>query len=163
MKNFYVNNLLKSVEDKAYARDLIRRIRNMYSAGGFNLTKFISNNKLVLMSIPENHSREGVKDADVVNEQLPTERALGVYWNIEKDQLCFKLNLKAENITRRDMLSTLNSCYDPLGLTSPFILRRRKKLQDLCQEGLQCPSPFSLKFDLGLKTVAVFFSEITPV
>ena len=108
MKNFYVNNLLKSVEDKAYARDLIRRIRNMYSAGGFNLTKFISNNKLVLMSIPENHRREGVKDADLVNEELPTERALGVYWNIEKDQLCFKLNLKAENITRRDMLSTLN-------------------------------------------------------
>ena len=35
------------------------------------------------------------------------------------------------------MLSTLGSFYDPLGLPSPFILRRRKILQDLCQEGLQ--------------------------
>ena len=35
------------------------------------------------------------------------------------------------------MLSTLSSFYDPLGLVSPFILRSRKILQDLCQEGLQ--------------------------
>ena len=47
----------------------------MCSAGGFNLTKFISNNNLVLMSIPENHRREGVKDAGLVNEELPTERS----------------------------------------------------------------------------------------
>ena len=72
----------------------------MCSATRFNLTKFINNNKLVLMSIPENNRRESVKDADLVNEELPTERALGVYWNVEKDQLCFKLNLKAGSITR---------------------------------------------------------------
>ena len=57
----------------------------MCSAGRFNLTKFISSNKLVLMSIPQNHRREGIKDADLVNEELPTERALGVHWNVEKD------------------------------------------------------------------------------
>ena len=78
--------------------------------------KFISNNKLVLMSIPKNHRREGVKDADLVKEELPTERALGVHWNVEKDQLCFKLYLKSGNITRRGMLSTLNLFYDSLGL-----------------------------------------------
>ena len=96
----------------------------MFSAGGFNLMKFISNNKLVLMSIPENHRGEGVKDADLVNEELPTERALGVHWNLEIDQLCFKLNLKARNITRRGMLSTLSLFYDPLGLASPFFERQ---------------------------------------
>ena len=108
MKNFYVDDLLKSVEDEEYVKDLIRRIQKMFSAGGFNLTKFISNNKLVLMSIPENHRREGVKDPDLVNDELPTERALGVQWNVEKDQLCFKLNLKAGDITRLGTLSTLS-------------------------------------------------------
>ena len=137
MKNFYVDDLLKSVENEEYAKDLIKRIQKMCSAGGFNLKKFISNYKLVLMSIPENHRRKGVKDADLVNEELPTESAIGVHWNVEKDQLCFKLNLKAGNITRRGMLSTLSSFYDSLGLASPFILRDRKILQDLCQEGLQ--------------------------
>ena len=96
MKNFYVDDLLKSVEDE-YTKDLTR-IQKMCSAGGFSFTKFISNNILVLMSIPENHRREDVKDADLVNEKLPTERALGVHWNVEKDQLCFILNLEAWNI-----------------------------------------------------------------
>ena len=103
MKSFYVDNLLKSVEDEEYAKDLIR-IRKMCSAGRFKLTKFISNNKLVLVSIPENHRREGIKDADSVNEELPTESTFGVHWNVETGQLCFKLNLKAGNITRRGML-----------------------------------------------------------
>ena len=57
MNNFYVGDLLKSVEDEELAKDLIRRIQKMCSAGGFNLTKFISN-KLVLMSIPEKGGRE---------------------------------------------------------------------------------------------------------
>ena len=137
MKNLYVDDLLKSVEDEEYAKDLTRKIRKMCIAGRFNLTKFISSNKLVLRTIPENHRSEGVKDADLVNEELPTEKALGVHWNVEKDQLCFKLNLKAASITRRSMLSRLSSFYDPLGLASPFILRDRKILPDLCQEGLQ--------------------------
>ena len=47
-----------------------------YSAGRFNLTRFSSNNKLVLMNIPENHRRDSVKDADLVNEELPTEKSL---------------------------------------------------------------------------------------
>ena len=112
MKKFYVDDLLKSVEDEGYMKDLMKRIRKMCSAGGFNLTNFIiSNNKLALMSIPENHRREGVKDADLVNEELPTKRALGVHWNVEKYQLCFKLNLKTAIITRRGMLSTLRSFF----------------------------------------------------
>ena len=37
------------------------------------------------MSIPENHRREGIKDADLLNEELLTETALGVHWKIEKD------------------------------------------------------------------------------
>ena len=31
------------------------------------------------MSIPDIHRREGVKDIDLVKEEIPTERALGVY------------------------------------------------------------------------------------
>ena len=124
-------------EDEEYAKDLIKRIPKMCSADGFNLTKFISNNRLVLMSIPENNRREGVKDTDLVQEEFPTERALGVHWNVKKDQLCFKLNIKPTNLTRKGMLSTLNLFSDSLSLESPFILRSRKILQDLCQEGLQ--------------------------
>ena len=136
-KNFYIDDLLKSVKSEEYAVDLIKRVTEMCAAGGFNLTKFICNRKNVLMSLPDIHRREGVKDTDLVKEELPTERALGVYWNVEKDALCFKVNLKEKPRNRRRMLSMLSSFYDPLGLASPFILKGRLILQELCQEGLQ--------------------------
>ena len=46
------------------------------------------------MSITDIHKTEGVKDTCLVKEELPTESALGVNWNVEKDPLCFKVNLK---------------------------------------------------------------------
>ena len=94
VKNLYVDDLLKSVESEEYAVDLIKRVKEMCTAGGLNLTKFTCNRKNVLINIPDIHRREEVKDADLVKEELPTERALGVYWNVEKDALCFRVNLK---------------------------------------------------------------------
>ena len=45
---------------------------------------------------------------------------------------------ESEGETRnwRDMLSMLSSFSNPLGLVSPFILKGRSILQELCQEGL---------------------------
>ena len=130
-KNFYVDDPLKSVKSEEYAVDLIKRVNEMWAAGCFNLTKFICNRKNVLMNIADVHRREGVKVTE-----LPRERALGVYWNVEKDALCFKVNLKEKPRNRKGILSMLSSFYDPLGLVSPFILKGRLILQELCQEGL---------------------------
>ena len=77
------------------------------------------------MNTPDSHRGEGVKDADLVKEELPTERTLGVYWNVEKDALCFKVNLKEKPRNRRGMLSMLSYFYCLNGLASPFILKGR--------------------------------------
>ena len=61
MKNFYVDDLLKSGKSEEYAVDLTKSVKEICAAGGFNLTKFICNRKNVLMSIPDIHRREGVK------------------------------------------------------------------------------------------------------
>ena len=53
MKNVYVDDLLNSVEDEKYVKDLIRRIQKMFSVSRFNLTKFISNNKLAFQKTTE--------------------------------------------------------------------------------------------------------------
>ena len=40
----------------------MKDIINMCKSGGFHLTKFIFNNKELLLSVPENQRRMGVKD-----------------------------------------------------------------------------------------------------
>ena len=138
IKTFYVDDLLKSVEDQKYAIDLIRKSQKMCSSGGFNLTEFISNNKLILMSNRENHWREGVKDANLVNKELPTEKNLKSALECGKRPALLQAEIDGRNIARRGMISTFSSFYDHLRLASPFILRGRKIFQYLFQDGQRC-------------------------
>ena len=48
--------------------DLIKRVKIMCSAGGFNLMKFICNRKNILMSILDIHRTEVVKNTDLVGQ-----------------------------------------------------------------------------------------------
>lgn len=45
---------------------------------GFNLTKWISNNRKVLQSIPEEHKSKNLFELDLDLDKLPMERALGL-------------------------------------------------------------------------------------
>ena len=57
---------------------------------------------------------------------------LGILWNVEADTLGFKIAIKEKPLTRRGMLSTLSSIYDPLGLGAPFLLKGKQIIQKIC-------------------------------
>ena len=59
-RNFYVDDMLKSSPDVETAIDLISRVRGLCAAGGFNLTKFVSNHVEVMQAIPDEHVRKNV-------------------------------------------------------------------------------------------------------
>ena len=125
MKNFYVDNLLKSTPDAQSAISLIKAVTKVCKAGGFKLVKFISNSTVVLKSLEEDQRRKGVKDADLRSGELPVERALGVQWNIDEDTFGFKIAAEGKALTRRGVLSTLTSVCNPLGFAALFILESR--------------------------------------
>ena len=75
--NFYVDDLLKSVNSQDVAIKLIINVRSMCNERRFNLTKFVNNSKKVLHSIPETFRRNGVKDK-VLGCTLPDEQVLGI-------------------------------------------------------------------------------------
>ena len=106
----------------------------MCASGGFKLPRVIRNRVKVLQSVTETERRKGVKNIDFNNGiDLPTERALGVKWNIENDQLGFTVNLGDKQFTRCGMLSTISKSYDPRGLAAPFLLKGKIILEDLCK------------------------------
>ena len=67
LHNFYVDDLLKSVENVESAVRLISDVKAMCQNGSFNLTKFISNKKKVIQSVREYYRRNGVNSADLVD------------------------------------------------------------------------------------------------
>ena len=52
--------MLKSSSDVETAIDLISRVRRLFTAGDFNLTKFVISNVEVVQAIPDEHVRKNV-------------------------------------------------------------------------------------------------------
>lgn len=132
LNNFYVDDCLLSVSDETQACALVRDLTALCESGGFHLTKWMSNRRVVLASIPETERAKEVKDLDLSHDALPEERVLGVTWCSESDAFKIRINAKPTPQTRRGILSFVSAIYDPLGFLSPVILPAKMILQKLC-------------------------------
>ena len=95
----------------------------------------------VIESIPEEDRAKNIKNLDLKTDALPPERVLGVEWCIESDTFQFRIALKDRPMTRRGILSSVSSIYDPLGFAAPFLLRGKRILQLICKEAIDCDNP----------------------
>ena len=125
--NFYVDDMLRSEDSVNEAVKTIAEVVETCKDGGFNLTKFVCTDTEVSKSIPE--ERRSGKMVREFSQAEHVERALGVHWCLDNDSLGFRITLKDSPLTRRGILSTISSIYDPIGLAGPFLLRGRKILQ----------------------------------
>lgn len=120
-QNFYVDDLVKATRTEEEATRLAMNLKKLCAQGGFNLRKFASNRVPVLQALDQDRAKLD-------------ERALGVLWDLETDELGFHVDLEAMRnrpATRRGLLSATAACYDPLGLVAPFVLRGRMMTQEL--------------------------------
>ncbi len=85
----------------------------------------------MLQTVPEEHRAHGIKIMDLDKDQLPMERALGLWWCVESDTYKFKMTINDHPCTRRGVLSTVCSVYDLF--LSPFSLTAKFILQELCK------------------------------
>ena len=134
--------------------DLYKKSKLIMQKGGFNLRKWRSNSPEVMKEIKKDedlssanemnkktHIEEDESFAKSTTRQLSnTEQAdskvLGVPWNSETDMLSFKLSHLSEitedkPITKRTILKTIASIFDPLGLISPIVTPMKVFLQQL--------------------------------
>ncbi|XP_028513775.1 uncharacterized protein LOC110239139 [Exaiptasia diaphana] len=143
-QNFYVDDGLPSCSDTASAITLANQMTDLLNRGGFNLTKFTSNCKDVLASIPTPKRAKPELDLDL--DELPVERALGVRWYPESDELGFTIKDLDRPETKRGILSTVCSLYDPLGIAGPVVLQAKNLLQDLWRAKVGWDDPLADEF-----------------
>lgn len=86
------------------------------------------------MSIQEAQQASEVKDLGLSHDAPPVERAPGIQWNTETDTFPYSMKLQDRPMTRRCILSTINSIYDPLGFLAPVVLPAILLLKELCKE-----------------------------
>ena len=135
LRSFYVDDFLKSVLTEEQGIKLSRELMSMLQKGDMRLTKFLSNSKKVLESIPESERSPSIS-FDIQDGEERNVRALGLTWNVDGDVFTFTTTL-ADGTTKRSILSITASLFDPVGFLAAFILVAKLILQELWRLGCQ--------------------------
>uniref|UniRef100_A0A914HTS3 Integrase catalytic domain-containing protein n=1 Tax=Globodera rostochiensis TaxID=31243 RepID=A0A914HTS3_GLORO len=104
-RNFYVDNLLLCNESAEEAVVAVQTARRVMAMAGMRLREFVAPDPSVLSFLPPDEVLVG----DV-------QKVLGIHWNLPEEKLIFELPA-AGNFppTRRGILGTIASLFDPLG------------------------------------------------
>ncbi|KAL9979135.1 hypothetical protein ACROYT_G016750 [Oculina patagonica] len=84
----------------------------------------------------ENPKKLGPERAKLDLDDPPIERALGILWLVGDDTLGFKIKDLDRPKTKRGILSTVCSLFDPLGFAAPVALAARCLVQNLWKANL---------------------------
>lgn len=145
-KDFYVDDGLTSYPT---TEDAIKVVKDTQSAlkefGNLRLHKFASNSSEVLAAFPTSDLAPNMKDLDLEADDKPLQRSLGLCWDVNTDKFLFQLSSDNKPITRRGILSTINSIYDPIGFLAPVIIHGKLLLRELISETVDWDQPVSDK------------------
>ncbi|XP_063404237.1 uncharacterized protein LOC134687709 [Mytilus trossulus] len=131
-RNFYVADGLLSCQNVETAVDLVKRTQSALSSGGnLRLHKIASNSKHLLSQFPVDDLAKNLKDLKFENDCLPLQRSLGMAWDINNDCFTFQVAHDIKPFSKRGVLSTINSLFDPIGFTAPVSVRGKLLLRDM--------------------------------
>ena len=102
--DFYVDDGLKSVSSEEAAISLVKRTVELCKIRGVRLHKCSSNSENLLKSLPESECAVKAKSLSLDLDEYPTERVLGVLWDIKLDAFRFRVIAEKNPQTRRDIV-----------------------------------------------------------
>jgi hypothetical protein len=74
---------------------------------------------------------------------LPTQQSLGLSWDLHSDNFIYRLHDNEKSATRRGLLSTMNSIFDPLGFISLIAISGNILLREVVPPGTDWDEPLS--------------------
>ena len=125
LQSMYVDDLAHASPDKVSARKIMIGTPAVLKTAGFELTKFVVNDEVIMDEIPIKHRAKEVHEFS----SKSVGKTLGLKWAIQSDAFVFTAREPPSEITRRSMLSFVASIFDPLGLISPWLLWGKLLLQ----------------------------------
>ncbi|XP_029162386.1 uncharacterized protein LOC114936252 [Nylanderia fulva] len=132
-RDFYVDDLLTRADTIEEALALKNQIVKILNRGGFQLSKWHSNESVLINDMYDKHNAEVQINRDA------TSRILGILWNPSMDAFRFAIELPTDShkITKRVILSEISRLFDPLGLIGPVIIIPKMLLQEIWQLKIQ--------------------------
>lgn len=106
-------------------------VLTLLAESNLKLHKIASNSVTVMQTFTADDVAASLRDLDLNKDELPMQRTLGLCWNIDSDTFTFKVAVNDKPFTRRGVLPTVNSLFDPLGLVAPVTVKGQALLREL--------------------------------
>lgn len=139
--DFYVDDVLRSFPSEAEAVDVLTRAQQLLKGYNIKLHKIASNKTEVMEAFLADDRAKSIEALDLAVDDLPVQRSLGVVWDMTKDTFTFTIPESQKPFTRRGVLSTINSLFDPLGFLAPVTIQGRFLLRELVSQGTDWDTP----------------------
>ena len=123
----------------------ILSVKEALQKGGFNLTKFVSNDLNCLQGPLKDHTVQSLHPL----------RVLGVHWDIQEDKLFLKFDTnnftEKTSFNLRQLLSLIASVFDPLGLVAPAVVTLKIILQEVWRTGVSWDETLPITFQIRIQ------------
>jgi hypothetical protein len=133
INNFYVDNYLDSFNDADAAISCCHRLIELLKKGGFPLTQAMTSSRELWLSFPPKFRAKPALNIDL--DDLPVERTLGLIWEGESDTFTFLLNIEKDADTKRKIVSSVASIFDPMGFLACVTVIPKIIIQDIWRLG----------------------------
>ncbi|XP_060807713.1 uncharacterized protein LOC132903428 [Amyelois transitella] len=134
-RDFYVDDLMTCCETEEEAIQIYTEMNKLMEAGGFQLQKWSSNNKVLLQFIGQDNQKTAPSIYIKADNMV---KVLGICWNRDSDEFQYTVELHEVNKspTKRQVLSDIARIYDPMGWIAPVVLTAKVFIQKLWKSGL---------------------------
>ncbi|XP_060810246.1 uncharacterized protein LOC132904333 [Amyelois transitella] len=134
-RDFYVDDLMTCCETEEEAIQIYTEMNKLMEAGGFQLQKWSSNNKVLLQFIDQ-YNQKPAPSIHIKADNMV--KVLGICWNRDSDEFQYTVELHEVNKspTKRQVLSDIARIYDPMGWIAPVVLTAKIFIQKLWKSGL---------------------------
>ena len=145
---FNMDDYLDSIPLLEQAISVIVDVIQLLKTGGFNLTKFVSNNQVVLKyTTQELPLKNKLVNLDL--NQTLIEQTLVILWAPEQHVLRIKVINKEVSNTKQGILNFVSSIFNPLGILTLVLIEPKCIIQDLWKQNIDWdhPIPFVKKVE----------------
>ena len=126
--DFYVDDFISGTETEEKGIELYNKIKERFKQCNFNIVKWTTNDNAL-------RKRINSKESNLGNKFVESGKILGVLWKKTIFVLIVKElleNVKNVNPTKRNVLKTIASIYDPVGYIQPLVIKLKIWFQQIC-------------------------------
>ena len=157
LQNMYVDNLICGYETTNEGKEFFLTGKQMFKEAGMYLREWYTNNNEVLSSIPETDQAKQVEKLKV----------LGIFWDPKEDTLSIApYKLKGTPDTKRKIVETVATIFDPLGYFVPVTIGCKMLIQEMWRKKFswddKAPSELQEKFKMMITSMNGFHEIKIP-